>query len=126
MKVNVAVKYLECYFQEKFILNSLYAKLPLYEKWLNSDGNKQIILQEAVTSIYNISQRHWVEMKPQPLDWYIYTPQYNEYSSMNDTRNYSPYDYLNRSDKPTCHIFHFDRRLFPSDKPISRESKIDR
>ena len=45
---------------------------------------------------------------------------------MNDTRNYSPCDYLNRNDKPACDIFHFDRVLFPSDKPIPRGSKIDR
>lgn len=64
-------------------------------------------------------------MKSQPLDWYIYIPQYNEYRSMNDTLNYSPCDYLNRNDKPACDIFHFDRVLFPSDKPITRGSKID-
>ena len=57
-------------------------------------------------------------MKPQPLDWYIYTPQYNECRPINDTGNDSPYDSVNYCEKPTYNIFHFDTRRFPLDKPI--------
>ena len=105
-------------FPVKFIRNILCAVYHFLENDWYFDWNKQIRLQEALTSIYNLSQTLWVEMKLQPLDWYIYTPQYNECRPINDTGNDSPYDSVNYCEKPTYNIFHFDTRRFPLDKPI--------